>query len=488
MERTEVDGVPVLWAEGPAPMTATLVFGCGARDESFRTIGVTHLIEHLAMSKLPRVHYEHNACVELETTEFHATGRPEQIVEFLDVVCRALGDLPLERMDKEAGVLAAEGGAHIDPTSGTMLARRFGTTSYGLAPWAGPGYDRLTPEMVTAYAARFFTKGNAVLTITGPPPEGLRLPLPEGERPARETVEPLAMSGPQWSQEGVPAVGLALLGPNGSTAASMGLGVLQERLLQTARRDQGISYEVSGGQADLDPARTMRLVVLDAREGREAEAATVLWNTARDIATLGPEQAELDHEIAGFAEVIADPRACEVLLDHGARCELFGFRFRPMEQVAAELAATTPAQVAETMAAALRTALLVVPEDCEVALADLDGKPLELGGCVRTREAPAGTVLRPKLFARAIDKAARRARLVLTADGIAYVDGDGDVHYAAFTDVVGVEMAEDARILFTRGGCVIPVDKELFSGVDVAIRAIDAAVPAELRYQSSELS
>ena len=87
----------VLWAEGPAPLTATLTFGCGVRDESFMSIGVTHLIEHLAMSTLPRLHHDHNASVDLESTTFYATGRSEQIVAFLRQVCEALADLLVQR-------------------------------------------------------------------------------------------------------------------------------------------------------------------------------------------------------------------------------------------------------------------------------------------------------------------------------------------------------------------------------------------------------
>src|SRR3954454_9377423 len=49
MQRIEIDGVPVLWEQGPAPLRATLTFGVGGRDETFRTLGVTHMVEHLAM-------------------------------------------------------------------------------------------------------------------------------------------------------------------------------------------------------------------------------------------------------------------------------------------------------------------------------------------------------------------------------------------------------------------------------------------------------
>jgi hypothetical protein len=37
-EAGEIDGVPVLWEDGPGPWTASLVFGVGTRHETFRTV------------------------------------------------------------------------------------------------------------------------------------------------------------------------------------------------------------------------------------------------------------------------------------------------------------------------------------------------------------------------------------------------------------------------------------------------------------------
>ncbi|MFD1151073.1 M16 family metallopeptidase [Saccharothrix hoggarensis] len=488
MEQTVVDGVPVYWAEGPAPMTATLAFGVGTRDESFRTIGVTHLIEHLAMSALPRVHYEHNASVELETTQFFATGKPAQLVEFLDVVCRALADLPLDRVEKEAGVLAAEGSQVTHPTAAALLARRFGTSGYGLAPWAGPGYDRIPAEAVAAHARRYFTKGNAVLTLTGPPPEGLRLALPDGERPARVAQEPLPADGPRWSAENVPCPGLSLTGPSASAPWNIAMLVLQERLTTTARREKGISYDVGGERADVSPETTERLIWLDAREGREAEVAEILWNTAQRLADDGPDQEEVDHELAAFAELIDDPRLVVARLDLRARAELLGGPYYTDEDWLVELKAVTPEQVAAVMAEGLRTALLVVPEGVALDLSDRDGAPVAVGGCARViGPEPDGRVLRPPLAARVLNGAARRVRLILGTDGVTLRDDDGDLHTIRFADVVGVEVQDGARTVFGRHGCVIPVDPDLFRGAEAAVAALDAAVDPALRYRTSDL-
>ncbi|GGU48660.1 M16 family metallopeptidase [Lentzea flava] len=484
MQHTVIDGVDVYWAQGPAPMIATLTFGCGVRDESFRTLGVTHLIEHLAMSTLPRLHHEHNAMVDIEVTKFFATGKPAQLVDFIAAVCEALSDLPLSRIEKEAGVLTAEGSSGCHPTAGVLLARRYGIAGPGLAPWDGPGYDRIPAEAVTAHAARFFTRGNAVLTLTGPPPEGLRLPLPEGPRVVHDPVSPLSVDGPRWLAEDVPCVGMSLRGPSVSPVDAMGLQVLSHRLTEVARKEKGLSYGVDGDRASADSASTDRFVWVDAREGQEAEVASILWDTARELATFGPTAEELEHEVAGFREMIEDPRFVDGDLDEFARSVLLGEPYLSPAQWLEALAAVTPEQVAAALTESLRTALIVVPDGVRLELSDVDGKLVELGGCAAPEWQPQGKVFKPSLLARATSAAARGARLYLAPDGVALVDG-GTRHFVRFADVVGVLARNGSRTVFGRSGCVVPVDSDLFKGIEPAIAAIDAQVDAGLVFPPS---
>ena len=52
VHRTEVDGVPVFWADGPGNAVGQLVFRVGQADEPLPLRGMTHLIEHLALASL----------------------------------------------------------------------------------------------------------------------------------------------------------------------------------------------------------------------------------------------------------------------------------------------------------------------------------------------------------------------------------------------------------------------------------------------------
>ncbi|MFF1868679.1 insulinase family protein [Kitasatospora herbaricolor] len=485
MHRDVIDGIPVLWEQAPGPLEAALVFGCGARDETFRTLGVTHLVEHLAMSTLPRLHHEHNAMVDLELTQFTATGRPEQIAAFLTLVCQALTDLPVQRIEQESGVLAAEDGCASHPTVGALLSHRYGIEGLGLAPWNGPGPDRIPLEAVRDVVARFFHAGNAVLVLTGPPPEGLRLPLPTGPRPARGEAQQVRAAHSRWQEDAVPGPGLGLDCDLAEQPLQLALAVLQERLRNTARHQHGLSYDVSCASAAAGLGRGERVVYLDAREGEEQRVAGLLWEGALKLAAEGPSEEEVAEEIAAARELFLDPRAVSFELELAASAELFGTPYRPVPERLALLEKVTAEQVHQAFARAMDSALLVVPPGTEVSLRRPDGSPLPEARCTTAGLPADGQQFRPSVKDRLFHPAARKARLVLNDAGVWLRDPAGDVHHIPYEEVVGVEIQGPGRTVFGAGPCVIPVLPEMFAGLTPGLRALDAAVPEELRYAAS---
>src|SRR5215469_1023455 len=90
----EIDGVPVFWSDVGGPVSAGLLFRVGWSDEALSGRGLTHLVEHLALTHLGvDTPYVRNGFTEPATTRFVMSGTPEQAVEFLHGVCRALTDL-----------------------------------------------------------------------------------------------------------------------------------------------------------------------------------------------------------------------------------------------------------------------------------------------------------------------------------------------------------------------------------------------------------
>nr|BEK71125.1 hypothetical protein KPHV_83520 [Kitasatospora purpeofusca] len=488
MHHDLIDGVPVIWTETPGPLEATLMFGCGIQDETFRTFGVTHLVEHLAMSTLPRLHFDHNASVSLSMTDFTCTGRPEQVVDFLARVCEALTGLPLERIEKEAGVLAAEGSGVADPVTAELLSIRYGTQGLGLASFSGPGADRIPLDAVRSTLARHFHAGNAVLALTGPPPEGLRLPLPPGPRATRAPHPAARTTRPSWHRADVPGPGLLLSCDLNDQAMLLATHVLCQRLTDTVRHQHGLSYDVGGTAVFVGPGRGERSIQLDVREGQEKRVAELLWQEAVRLATEEPTEAELAEEREAAREFFADPRTADMEVAERAADLLLGETHLDAESRLALQAEVTPARVREAFAAAMETALLLVPCGVEqLILGRPDGSGLPAGGCSDLAELPEGPRFRPPLLARARSGAARKVRLVVNGDGAWWQDEDGLVHGFPYTEVVGVEVHDDGRILHGLGNCFVPVASELFSGLGPAFAAIDAAVPEALRYPVSAL-
>lgn len=488
MHHDLIDGVPVIWTETPGPLEATLMFGCGVQDETFRTLGVTHLVEHLAMSTLPRLHFDHNASVSLSITDFTCTGRPEQVVDFLARVCTALTELPLERIEKEAGVLAAEGSGAADPVTGELLSIRYGTQGLGLASFSGPGADRIPLEAVRETVARHFHAGNAVLALTGPPPQGLRLPLPPGSRTARAPHPAPRHTGPSWHRADVPGPGLLLSCDLNDQAMLLATHVLCQRLTDTVRHEHGLSYDVGGTAVHVGPGRGERSVQLDVREGQEKRVTELLWQEALRLAEEEPTEAELAEEREAAREFLTDPRTLDMELGERAADLLLDETHLDAGTKLAQQAEVTPAQVRAAFAAAMETALLLVPGQVEqLTLGRPDRSALPAADCSERTALPAGPQYRPPLLARARFGAARKVRLVVNADGAWWQDEEGQVHGFPYTEVVGVEVHDGGRVLHGLGNCFVPVTPELFTGLGPALAAIDAAVPEPLRYPLSAL-
>ncbi|MDP9445359.1 MAG: hypothetical protein M3P83_13775, partial [Actinomycetota bacterium] len=248
LQRTELDGVPVFWLTAPLPLSATLLFRVGGRDETFRTVGISHLVEHLAMSTLGRRRHEYNATVDLTFTAFTATGREAAVVSYLADVCTALAALPMDRLRTEAKVLTAEAGQVVHPAVGELLRQRFGPQGVGLAGVQSPALEQLQADEVVAFAARHLTRGNAALALTGPPPDSLRLALPSGSRIEPPVDTPLDLPLPMWCPLGGPAVAVSLLVPTGDSAqyeaAAATLRIALDRAMDELRHRHGWCYDV----------------------------------------------------------------------------------------------------------------------------------------------------------------------------------------------------------------------------------------------------
>jgi zinc protease len=359
VRREERDGVRTLWIEQPGPLQATLMFRVGRADETLRTHGTSHVVEHLALWRERERTHAYNGWVSDTITGFWASGTADQICAFLSEVCAALRALPADRLHVERRVLSAESAGSVGGPFDLHRSLRFGPSAYGLAHYYEFGIDWLAGDAVQRWADEWFTAENAVLALTGPPPDGLSLALAHGERrsppPPRE-VDGLVL--PARTEGGSGGVSLTAMG-NRSAALHCGFNTWIDRAVARLRRLEGMSYAPAGAYDVLDGRRVSLFVTADCRRGDVPTAERLLLSIADELAGAGPTADELADNVRKLEEWVSHPDALASRLDWHARDELHGVDAMSAAGLLAERRRVTSEDVARAMSEPL-TSLLVV--------------------------------------------------------------------------------------------------------------------------------
>ena len=183
IQQLEVDGVPTLLAPGSGPMRAGLVFRVGAADETLARRGITHLLEHLALATIGQADYHYNGATDADLHPLPQPGLRGAHRGLPHRGLRVLQNLPMQRLEAEKEILRTEQSSRGTGVMDGMPLWRHGARDFGLVSYPEFGLHMIGPDDLRAWAARYFTRENAVLWIVGDRvPEGLRLPLPAGER------------------------------------------------------------------------------------------------------------------------------------------------------------------------------------------------------------------------------------------------------------------------------------------------------------------
>ncbi|MET9268758.1 hypothetical protein [Kribbella sp. NPDC003557] len=482
-----INGVRVVRHPGEQRQTdVTLTFAVGSRDETLRTIGVAHALEHLVMYSVRDLPIEMNAEVDLLTTTFVASGSPARVGEFLDRVCRALAAPPVGRLALEAGVLAAEEGNVAYPVVAFLFNVRFGARGPGLAWLEGAGYDGLTPEHVLSFAKEWFVPANAVLQVTGPLPDGLELALPSGPAPVRVLPPARSFDGPVVVGHGIPAAGVVLSLPADDDVrlSTLTIMTLRQRIEEKCRFVGGHSYEIGLDMVAGPDGSTDWVVYAEARDGSEEAVSRAVVAALTDLAENGPTPSELAHQIARAEEslVADDPEARRAVSN--AMSRIVGEPELPRVDPA-RLAAVQASDIAAVLKAALPGAIGYGDEH---ALAVWQEAGFTLAApCPVIAELPAGRTFKPPLTARAFVKEARSMLWVRTDDALVLRDEDG-IHQVRWDEIAGVLRSPDGMTLvFGANGCTIPVDPDMFRGATAVVDELTARVPAGLWFDESKL-
>lgn len=466
----EVDGVPAVWADVPGPLRAGLLFRVGEADERLIEHGVTHLVEHAAIRAAGREH-SLGGTVGLLETHFDLWGGEERVVAGLSALCGALSALPRDGLDVERRVLAAEAAATGGPAELLLLLERCGARGAGVAGLDVFGLRSLDDEGVLAWAARWFVRGNAALWLSGPPPSGLRLDLPDGGRAAIPEAQPLPGLGlPGWA-EGPPggvAVG-ALADSAGDPLAMLVATALERRAYETLRATLGVSYSVVGRATPVASGTRHIVVAADCRDEHAPGTCEALLAAWRDVAGGAAIEEAHDEVLRDGRHALAEPEGMRAVLERNASRLLEGQAVVPPADMLERVSAAGFDDVAAT-AAALRDELIaLVPGGV--------GRAIYLPPLTRPARGPlTGRRFKQRRAPHHVDS----PRAIVVGEEGVTAEGDDDTATILFKDAVAaVERFGGALDLISADGLVVAVDPSDISEGDVAVRTVRNALPAE---------
>jgi zinc protease len=362
LERTLVDGVPVLWAEAPGQFTGTLMFRVGRADETLPTAGASHLVEHLALSTAGTRRFTVNGFVDGTRTAFWSAGTRDEVTGFLTDVARALGDLPLDRLDAERRVLRTEessSGANGPPV--VLLGLRYGPHGHGLLDYRELGLHQLGPDAVSAWARARFTSGNAAVWLSAPPPDDFSLRLAPGEAFAPPELEPIpGLALPahvdRWS--GGVAIGFLV---ERTAAATTLLRIAAERVHEQLRMTAGLTYSVGADYLPLTKDVAHVTLGADCLDEHATRVRDGILDVLEALAADGPTEGELADAAADARRWWADPSALTGRLDQAATDVLFGKKPEDVASLVSEVESLEPRDIASLLEGALAAAILVAP-------------------------------------------------------------------------------------------------------------------------------
>jgi hypothetical protein len=470
IQHTEVDGVPLLWADAPGQPILALHFRVGRADERAWEGGLTHFVEHLAMGTIGQPRYEHNAWVDTTRTVFYANGSPVDVASFGEAITTALASLPTDRLEHERSILTREGAGQSPGISDSHLNFRFGMTGFGLSGQPEFGLGAVTAERVAEWVRERFGRGNVMAFMTGTPPSDLRLELNDGAafpnpRPVPEPTVPLPSH--VMTPNGGVALGFLL---ERKVGAGTFLALYHRMLRQRLRLERGLIYDVLADYQPLDATWAAALVGGECDPKHAQEVADIALDELTRLMNGEVDQAELDAETADFRQNMEDPTQVAGLLDSMVRDELAGMPFRSAEERYREQQAVTAEHIAGHAAQARRSLLLLA--DVEQHTSDIVPYPMSSTDIVAGRE------VKPLLSVLGFGP---KVRLTIGPDGVSLRAKDGSLATVRYQDCVVLERPKDDElVLWGRDLSRVYVPAAFWRGGEQVLAEIEAAVPPEI--------
>lgn len=444
---TEVNGVATVWTEAPDPLRGGLLFRTGRADETLVTAGQTHLLEHTVLSVINNRFS--NGTVANLVTSFVSMGRPEDLSAFFSRVCEVLQSLPADRLEAEKKVLPAEAASRPYDFCGNLLMWRYGAGGHGLRALPEFGTRNATLDQLQQCRMQRFTRGNAILWLSGPLPANLRLELPPGEKQPLPPLHNLQPALPAWYIDDR-CGGIAVGGVVPRVAASSIFSLIASiRLHERLRTGQAVSYNPSVIYEPLNADTAHMVLHADSDQNRRAELAGAFGETFGKLTEFDDAEVDsarkqyLDCMTGPLAPPLSDRMVMEV--QRAAVDWLLGREFESTEFIAAEAQSVSAADVAAFGAEMQRTSITAVPSKAKIEPWMGKAAPASNGAAVEGREIAN------------IDAPIRRERLVYGPDGVSVRWPDGSHITARYSDLAAALYYEDGCI------CLISSDASFVS-------------------------
>ncbi|MEU5944429.1 insulinase family protein [Micromonospora sp. NPDC047465] len=464
IQQLDVDGVPTLLAPTSGPMRAGLTFRVGTADETLAGSGITHLLEHLALAPLGLAGYHVNGATAPVLTTFRMQGSERDVAAFLTAVCANLTDLPTGRLEVEKDILRTEyssrGGAAVDD----IPLWRHGARDFGLTSYPEWGLGAITAEDLRQWAARWFTRENAVLWIAGATvPAGLRLTLPTGVRQPVPAASSALPQTPAYFVGGSRVVVLdAVL--RRRTATSVFAGVLERELFRSLRQEAGLSYQTTAAYEPRGDGHATLRALADALPEKQDAVLGGFVDTLAKLRVGRIEPADLDAVVAQRQDLLLSADVHTALLPSYAFDVLTGEPTLTVDEQRAELKSVTTDDLHEVAREVVSGALLMVPQGHRADWAGFAEAP------TRSVETVSGTAYREK---------EGTGELRVGADGVSWLGQGGPLTVPYADCALMLAWPDGARLFVGHDGISLRLEPTMFDLPAGTIPTIDARIPAD---------
>jgi predicted Zn-dependent peptidase len=474
LERGAIDGIPVLRSEPVAGRAgAAMMFRVGRFDEKLTSLGVTHLVEHLALTGNHKAPYQFNAEVGGRFTTFFMQGSgSREIAEFLGAVCRGLTEDHSDLLEQEKRILRTEassrGGAG---ALGRCLMERYGAAGPGLTAYEEFGLRTLTWADVAAWRNARFTGANAVVCIFGDVPDNVRLELPHGARAEPPELNPLRLSLPAYCMGGSGGIGMSSLARQSATSA-VTTQVLQDRLTQILRHDRGLSYGVQLHAETLDAQTSHAWIAADALPEQIAAAGKAMISAIDSLALEGAHEDEISEYRRQLADALTGPAGPAMLLTRGAQNLLLDRAVNNADETLASAEGVSPQGTAEVARDLLGQAIMMIPSPIP-----------EIQDRMQPVPAWSARMIRGKIYK------SRRHRVLLTSDtsGVMLTMPDGrSAAVPADATAAMIRWNDGKRAVIGLDGFTVQIDPSQWTDGAAAAKTVDAAIDPSLIIEIDE--